>query len=120
MRNSEHGVVIFHEFGQQIFLKDLRPAVHIHLAAQLQQLTHLHFAEDWQHCSLLGLVALHHSQWVARSAEAAPGAARERASHFPLPRLTSFCAVLRSTLSLDAFLASSAQIVCSHLRMQQR
>ena len=32
----------------------------------------------------------------------------------------SFCAVLRSTLSLDAFLASRARIVGRHLRMQQR
>ena len=77
---AEHGVVISHEFGQQIFLKDVRPAVHIHLAAQLQQLTHLHFAEDWPHCSLFRRVALHRRRWVARSAAAAPGAARDRAS----------------------------------------
>ena len=69
---AEHGVVISHEFGQQIFLKDVRPAVHIHLAAQLQQLTHLHFAEDWQHCSLFGRVALHSHRWVAGSTGVEP------------------------------------------------
>ena len=38
----------------------------------------------------------------------APIVMQRRQRHFPRPRLASFCAVLRSTLSLDAFLASSA------------
>ena len=109
---AEHGVVISHGFGQQIFLMDVLLAVHIHISAQLQELIHLHFAEDWQHCRLFWRVALHRCRWVARSAAAAPGAA--------LPGRDWRQSIPRSALALGVCLASSARIVGSHRRMQQR
>ena len=63
---AQHGVVISHELGQQIFLIDVRPAVHIHLSAQLQQLINLHFGAERTRCRLFGRVAPHRSRWVAR------------------------------------------------------
>ena len=109
---AEHGVVISHGFGQQIFLMDVLLAVHIYISAQLQELIHLHFAEDWQHCRLFWRVALHRCRWVARSAAAAPGAA--------LPGRDWRQSIPRSALALGVCLASSARIVGSHSRMQQR
>ena len=73
--SAEHRVVISHEFWQQIFLMNVRIAVHINRSTQLQELIHLHFAEDWQHCRLFWRVVFHCRQWVALLAAVAPGAA---------------------------------------------
>ena len=111
-----------------IFFMDVHLAVHIHLSAQLQQCVHWHFAKDWQHCRLVGRIALHRPRWVARSAAARSAAALlSLAGTGVILRLLSpdtsaartFCAVLRSTLSLGMCLASSSRIVGRHRRMQQ-
>ena len=54
---------------------NVRIAVHINRSTQLQELIHLHFAEDWQHCRLFWRVVFHCRQWVALLAAVAPGAA---------------------------------------------
>ena len=95
--SADYGVVISHEFVEQIFLIDVRLTVHIRLSALLQHLIHSQFAEDLQHCRLFGRVVLFRGRCVARSAGPHP------ASPAVAPAPTGvFLRVLRFTLSLGA------------------
>ena len=101
-KGAEQGVVICLEFGQQIFVMDVRLAVHIHLSAQLHELNHLHFA--WQHCCFFWRVALHLSRWPAVGCAVGSSSARRSS---PRLGLASFCAVLRS-----AFFSQAGRMPC--------
>ena len=100
--SADYGVVISHEFVEQIFLIDVRLTVHIRLSALLQHLIHSQFAEDLQHCRLFGRVVLFRGRGVARSAgqrQVSPAVAPAPLSP---PGTGVVLRVLQFTLSLGA------------------